>query len=167
MTHHGVFLVPWMRDLFFALGAVAGTQENGRRLLERGELVATLPGGACEWSRPRRLRRTLRWEDHLGYARLAVRMGVPVIPAACPRADDAYWVLNDGWKHAHRLQRVFRAPYAVSLTFAVGLGPFPWPVKLRQFVAPPEWPRPAASDEESARELDRRVRSALEDLLRR
>ena len=49
----------------------------------------------------------------------------------------------------------------------VGLGILPFPVKLVQHVAEPQWPVSDGTPEERALELDARVRRILQDLLRR
>ncbi|MBT9554912.1 MAG: hypothetical protein IV100_02735 [Myxococcales bacterium] len=41
--------------------------------------------------RPSDERCRVRWDDRKGFVRLVIRMGVPMVLAACPRADD----LND------------------------------------------------------------------------
>ncbi len=125
-----------------------------------------MPGGALDWSRPSSLRRKLRWGDHLGYARLAVEAGVPVIPTACPAADDLYRVLVDGWSTGEILQRVLGTSRVWPVPLVVGLGPFPLPVKLVQYVAEPQWPLAEGDDEERALELDGRVHGVLQGLLR-
>ena len=124
-----------------------------------------MPGGALEWSRSSRLRRKMRWSDHRGYARLAVRAGVPVIPTACPASDDLYYVAVDGWTTGEAIQRFFgtRRVYPVPVFF--GLGPLPFPIKLTQYVGEPLWPRAEGDDEARALELDERVRRVLADLL--
>ncbi len=167
LTDHLVFRIPLMRDVFSTLGIVDGTKANAHALFASGQIAACMPGGALEMSRSSRLRRKLRWADHRGYARLAVDAGVPIIPTACPRADDLYLVLVDGWHVGEILQRVLRTPRVLPFPLAVGLGPLPFPVKLVQHVAEPQWPKAEGTPEERALELDARVRRILQDLLRR
>lgn len=167
LTDHLVFRIPVLRDLFATLGIVDGTHANANALFASGQLAACMPGGALEASRPSSLRRTLRWSDHRGYARLAVNAGVPIIPTACPRADDLYLVLVDGWRLGEVVQRVLGTPRVLPIPVFMGLGPLPFPVKLVQHVAEPQWPRTDGTPEEQALELDQRVRGILQDLLRR
>jgi 1-acyl-sn-glycerol-3-phosphate acyltransferase len=167
LTDHFAFSIPLVRDLFANLGVVDGTRENGLGLLSSGQLATCMPGGALDWSRSSRERRRLRWGDHRGYARLAVEAGVPVIPTACPAADDLYWIVNDGWRTGRTLRRVLRTSRNYPLPLAIGLGPFPFPVRLTQFVGEPVWPVAEGSLDERARELDLRVLGVLEQLLRR
>lgn len=167
LTDHFVFNIPAMRDVWATLGIIDGTQENGTRLLESGQLAACMPGGALEASRSSRLKRTLRWADHRGYARLAVRANVPIIPTACPAADDLYLVLVDGWTTGRLIQRFTRTKRVFPVPLAVGVGVLPFPVKLTQYVGEPLWPLQEGDPEDRAIELDGRVRRVLRDLLRR
>jgi 1-acyl-sn-glycerol-3-phosphate acyltransferase len=165
LTDHVVFKIPGLRDLFSTLGIVDGTQENGLRLLASGQLAACMPGGALEWSRSSRLRRRMRWSDHRGYARLAIRAGVPIVPTACPAADDLYYVAVDGWTTGLALQRAFGLRRVWPIPLFLGLGPLPFPVTLTQYVGEPLWPIEAGSEEERVLELDERVRRVLADML--
>ncbi len=167
LTQHEAFLIPGLRDIFTSLGIVDGNQDNAERLLASGQLAFAMPGGALEWSRSSRLRRTLRWGEHRGYARLAVRTGTPVIPIACPASDDLYRVLVDGHRIARALDRLVSTPRPLTLPVAVGLGPLPFPVRLTQYVTPPIAPPAEGSFDERVRALDGAVRARIRALLRR
>lgn len=170
LTDRIIFMIPGLRDLFTTFGTVVGTPDNGLGLLRAGELASCMPGGALEWSRPSTLKRHLRWGDHRGYAKLAMRAGVPVIPTACPAGDDLYYVPYDGWKVGEKLQRLLGAGRNLPAAVAIGIGPLPFRVPLTQHVgepihptAPPE----AADDDDAVGELDERVRSSMRELLTR
>ncbi len=170
LTDKLVFRVPGLRDVATSLGIVAGTPDNGLGLLRNGELAGCMPGGALEWSRPARLRGTMRWGEHRGYARLAIRAGVPIIATACPAADRAFFVPFDGWTVGERLQRWVGASRALPVALGFGFGPLPLPVRLVQHVAPPivfDLPPEAADDDDEVRRLDLRVRRTIGDLLAR
>jgi 1-acyl-sn-glycerol-3-phosphate acyltransferase len=170
LTDKLVFCIPGLRDVATRLGIVAGTQRNGETLLRDGALAACMPGGALEWSRPSRLRGTMRWGEHRGYARLAIRAGVPIVPTACPASDRAYYLPFDGWTIGRALQRCLGASRALPLPIAIGLGPLPLPVRLVQFVGTPivpAEPPEAADDDTAVLRLDTQVRDSIADLLRR
>jgi 1-acyl-sn-glycerol-3-phosphate acyltransferase len=171
LTDTLVFTFPALRDLAATIGVVAGTQENALALLRQGQLCACMPGGRLEWSRPWTQRRTLRWGDHRGYARLAIRAQVPIIATACPAADDAYVALFDGWRLGSAVQKLLGLRQVIPFTVGVGLlGPVPLPVKLTQYLAPPidpEVPPDAADDDEAVARLDARVRATITGLLQR
>jgi 1-acyl-sn-glycerol-3-phosphate acyltransferase len=167
LTDHLIHRVPGVRDLFASAGVLRGTPENGLRLLESGQLAVCMPGGGLEWSRSWRQRRQLRWAEHRGYARLAVRAGVPVIPTACPAADDLYCVVNDGWALGETLQRVLGFDRVYPFALPLGLGLLPFPVKLVQWVGEPVHPPAEGSFEERVAAVDAEVRAAIEDFLTR
>ncbi len=171
LTDKVMFRIPVVRDLFTTLGIVQGTQENALGLLADGQLAACMPGGGLEWSRSSKQAQQLRWGDHRGYARLAIRAGVPIVPTACPAADRAYYVPFDGWqagawaKSLLGLSRVYPLPVGFGL-----LGPVPLPVRLTQHVAAPilpDVPPEAADDPIAVERLDARVRAVVSELLRR
>jgi len=170
LTDKIVFMIPGLRDLFTTFGTMVGTQKNGLALLRSGALASCMPGGSFEWSRHRALRRQLRWGEHRGYARLAIRAAAPVIPTACPAADDAYFLPFDGWTIGKALQRALGANRSQPLPpLVIGLGPLPFPVRLTQYVGAPIWPEmpPEAADDPAAvAAFDARVRSAVADLLK-
>ncbi len=170
LTDKIAFSVPGLRDFFATIGIVAGTQENGLALFANGELACCMPGGGMEWSRSSALKRRRRWGDHHGYARLAIRASVPVIPTACPASDDAYYLPVDGWSIGKVLRGAFNAPRNLPLPpFAFGLGPAPLPVRLTQYVGEPifpEVPPEAADDPEQVFRFDGRVRQAIDELLK-
>jgi 1-acyl-sn-glycerol-3-phosphate acyltransferase len=171
LTDTLVFQIPGLRDVFTTLGIVAGTQDNAVALLASGELAACMPGGGLEWSRPTSQARQMRWGNHRGYARLAIRAGVPIIPTACPSADRAYYVAIDGWTVGEALKRLLGSERVLPFPIWLGLlGPIAFPVKLTQYVAPPIWPGvppEAADDEDAVCRLDERVRAVIAGLLER
>lgn len=89
-----IFKTPLLRDLARHLHAVPGEPEGARALLEAGRLVGVAPGGMREALRPKERRYALDWKGRTGFARLALEAKVPVILAACPRADDLYDVVD-------------------------------------------------------------------------
>lgn len=170
LTDTFMFSLPGIRDVFTTLGVVRGTQDNGLGLLAQGQLACCMPGGGLEWSRPSSQKRQLRWGDHRGYARLAIRAGAPIVPTACPAADDVYYQPLDGWKLGEAVQRLARLPRVIPLPVPIGLLGWPLPVKLRQYVAPPIWPDvppEAAEDPAAVERLDARVRQVIAELLLR
>lgn len=167
LTQHEAFLIPGLRDLFSSFGIIDGNQTNAERLLQSGQVAFCMPGGALEWSRSSRLKRRLRWGTHQGYARLAVRLGLPVIPVACPAADDLFWVFADGTKVSRVLQAILRTERPLMLPLAVGWGPLPFRVRLTHYVSPPIPPSGQGSQAEQVEALDRAVRARMRELLRR
>ena len=138
------FKVPYVRDLMTALGAVQGSHETAEALLSAGEIVTVAPGGMREALRPSSERYQILWEKRLGFVKLAMRTQVPIILAACPKADDLYDVFPSyvtAWAYK---------TYKIPLFFARGLGltPVPRPIKLVHFLSEP-FPVPEWSDDEA------------------
>ncbi len=146
-------------------GVVEGSHYQARRRFQANELVGVFPGGAREAWKPHREARTVRWTGRTGFARLAFKAGVPIVPVACPAADDLYIVLNDGYATAERFFGKSRLP----LPLFVGLGPLPLPVRLVHYVGSPihPTPLPRESGEQAVERLHRVAEDAMRSLLAR
>jgi 1-acyl-sn-glycerol-3-phosphate acyltransferase len=87
------FLVPGLRDLLVRLGGCYGSAANGLRALRRGELVVCYPGGAREVFKTEAEKYHCLWERSVGFVRLAIATGAPIVPFAAAGVDDTYRVL--------------------------------------------------------------------------
>lgn len=87
------FRVPGLRDLLVRLGGSYGSAANGLRALRRGELVVVYPGGAREVFKTEAQKYRCLWERSVGFVRLAIASGAPIIPFAAAGVDDTYRVL--------------------------------------------------------------------------
>jgi 1-acyl-sn-glycerol-3-phosphate acyltransferase len=171
------FRVPIWRDLLAHFGTIDGTRENTRRLLAAGEAVLVFPGGGREVARHRGDHYPLVWRERIGFARLALEFGYPVVPFSMIGVDDMWDVVVDAddalYAPARALAR--RLDVDPELLFPVvrGLGPTPLPrpqriygrlaeqIDARQFGS--SW-----DDADAARalrdEVKRAVRRGIEDL---
>jgi 1-acyl-sn-glycerol-3-phosphate acyltransferase len=70
--------LPRMKQL---AGTIGLSEQACLAVLERGEQLVVTPGGMRE-AQPSRDFYRLRWEGRYGFARLAVRTGVPIVPLA-------------------------------------------------------------------------------------
>lgn len=141
-----IFQIPGLRKIALALGIVPASPEAGERLLREGHLLGVAPGGMWESLRPREERRRSRWEGRRGFVRLALRMGVPMIFAACPAADDIFTVY-----HNRVTDGVYqRLHWPVPVLRGVGLSLIPRPVKIRAFISAPLQPPPWDPAQEEA-----------------
>ena len=122
----------------------------------------------------------MRWHGRTGYARTALRAGVPIVPIACAGAHSTLFVITDGRHFARRigLPAVARSeifPIHISLPFGLTIGPFPHippPAHFRYLVGEPIYPPvELAPDEEPGPDLlrhhDIEVRAAVQGLLDR
>jgi 1-acyl-sn-glycerol-3-phosphate acyltransferase len=161
------------RGVLRANGAVAT-----RALREFRHDLLVMPGGDLDTWRPYSERYVLRFGARSGYARTALRAGVPIVPVANAGAHETLYVLTDGKRLARAIglpsfarSEVF--PIHLSLPWGLGIGPLPHvpiPAKLRYRIAERiEAPR-AYDDgedppEEVVREIDGAVRAAIQRML--
>jgi len=160
-----IFQIPGLRGLAPQLGIVQADPEAGETLLRQGEIVAVAPGGMWEALRPAEERYRTRWESRMGFARLALRCGAPLMLSACPRADELYTVFPS------RLTDAAYRRFHLPLPLARGLGPtlVPRPLKLVAHIAPllhpPAWEE--RHEAEQVAELHSRASAVMAELLNR
>jgi 1-acyl-sn-glycerol-3-phosphate acyltransferase len=131
MADHAHYAVPLWRGLLTRFGAVRGTRENCAELLEAGEGVLVYPGGGREVMKRKDEAYKLIWKERVGFVRLAIEAGAPIVPFGAIGVDDAYDIHIDG---DSRLMAPARA-IAGRLTgrpemvppIATGIGPLPRP----------------------------------------
>lgn len=127
------YRVPVWRDLLTRLGAVNGTRENTRRLMRDGQPVLVFPGGGREVARRRGEHYPLVWRERIGFARLALEFGYPIVPFSMIGVDEMWDVLVDAGDAIY-------AP-ARALASRIGVGPeMLWPVV--RGIGPTPFPRP-------------------------
>jgi 1-acyl-sn-glycerol-3-phosphate acyltransferase len=76
--------IGWVRR---HVGAIEATEEAALAALAGGESVLVFPGGARELYGPADV---VEWRGRSGYARIAARAGVPVVPIAIGGADQQH-----------------------------------------------------------------------------
>lgn len=138
-------------------------------LTEHRRDLLLMPGGDLDTWRPHRDRYRVCFGGRLGYARLALETGVPIVPVASAGAHDTLYILSRGDRLAkalglHRVARAQVWPVHLSLPWGLAVGPWPHlpvPVKLRYRFGSALTPGP----DERAEALDERVRSAVQGLL--
>ncbi len=164
LTDHLVFSMPVVRELFMALGAVDGRHDLAGSLLAQGNLVMVMPGGAPEAFKSTARAYDIYWRERTGFARLAIRQQVPVVPAACIGIDEMYTVPFDMFE----LGRRFLGVRSIPLPIAWGVGPLPRRVKLDHYIGEPIHPgvpAEAADDEAAVLEFRDRVVASMETLI--
>jgi len=133
LADHNLFKVPVLSALMLELGAVDGNRDNAVRMLRAGEWVVCYPGGARDALKGAEERYRLQWEGRLGYLRVALAAGVPIVPVAGVGIDEAYVTLGRERSIGRRL--FGKATY--DLPILMGLGPMPLPVKFRFVIGEP------------------------------
>jgi 1-acyl-sn-glycerol-3-phosphate acyltransferase len=118
VADHFVPRLPLVSTLAARVGVVSGTRANVRALIERGELIAIWPEGVTGPAKPFQDRyRIQHWG--VGFAELAIRHRVPVVPVAIVGAEESWPVLAKVcWL------RPFGSPY-----LPIAAMPFPLPAR--------------------------------------
>ncbi len=132
------YRVPLWRDMLTRFGTVTGTRENTRRLLRDDQAVLVFPGGGREVSRRRGDHYPLVWRERIGFARLAIEFGYPVVPFSMIGVDDMWDVVVDADSTLYAPARALakRLDIDPEMLFPVvrGLGPTPLPRPQRIYV---------------------------------
>lgn len=180
---HDVVLGNRFTGPFFARRGVVRADKNVAQhvLDEWKQDLLVMPGGDLDTWRPFSKRYQVRFSGRTGYARLAIRAGVPIVPVANVGAHHTLIVLSDGRKLAElfRLPSLVRAsiwPVHLSLPYGLAVGPWPHipvPVRLRYRFAEPVRPEDVGAipgqepTEDQVIEMDRRVRAGMQAELNR
>ncbi len=106
VADHVHWKVPLWRDILDVGGCVDGTRENCREMLAAGQTILIFPGGAYEVTRFHGRRYQLAWRERLGFVRLAIAAGCPIIPFGAVGAEDQFPLLVGA---EHLLQAPMRA----------------------------------------------------------
>jgi 1-acyl-sn-glycerol-3-phosphate acyltransferase len=131
---HAHFRVPAYRDLLTACGMVRGTRANCAELMRREELVLVFPGGAREVSKRRGEKYKLIWANRLGFARMAIEHGYPIVPFAAVGAEESLDIVLDADSPLMApiravSERLFGTE-PLPLVRGIGLTPIPRPQRL-------------------------------------
>ncbi len=89
-----VFHAPFVGVLANRLGAVRANPENAMRLLEEGRPVMVFPEGFHGLAKPFSERYQLRRFGRGGYVKIALRAGVPIVPAAIIGGEESMPLLG-------------------------------------------------------------------------
>jgi len=177
LAHEMIFKVPQTAKFFARIGVLRASREVAHACLHdhRHDLVV-LPGGDKDVFRPYRDRFKVNFGGRKGYAKTALRAGVPIVPVANSGAHETLIVLRSGRRIAkalglHALVRADVFPVTLSVPWGLSVGPMPnLPVPARfryRFGAPIRVEDGPVAEPSAARidELDRRVRGAMQGLL--
>jgi len=157
LTDRWLLATPGLGPVVTAGGAISGEPEAAYELLSAGETVLVSPGGTREAIGGRRWYYRVNWGERKGFARLALRAGVPLIPMFTENVEEIYRAPFAGSWPVQSFYEATRWP-AVPV---VGLGAMPFPVKLTTWLGEPVVPR----EGETSEQLRDRVREALQSLI--
>jgi 1-acyl-sn-glycerol-3-phosphate acyltransferase len=166
MAEFWVPQLPFVSEVASRGGAVAGTPETCREMLEAGEAVLVFPEGVRGMNKLYRDRYKLQ-RMGLGFMRLALEAQVPIVPIAVVGSEEQ----QPGLANLRGIASALGMPaFPVTPTFPwLGpLGLLPLPVKYRIYFGEPMQFEGAPSDEDGVvQEKVDRVREAIEALFAR
>src|SRR5262249_39122896 len=123
-----VYTVPMLAALARKSGHVPASQEQAERLLRSGELVGVFPEGFKGIGKPFADRYRLQRFGRGGFARVAMRTGVPIIPCAIVGAEEIYPMVANLPEVAARLKLPYFPVTPLFPLFGL-LGVIPLPSK--------------------------------------
>ncbi|MGZ3448542.1 MAG: lysophospholipid acyltransferase family protein [Polyangiales bacterium] len=136
LAERNLWKLPLVRDFLDAVGALPGEPERATELLRNGELLGVYPGGIDDsWKLTKTQRYRLQWGNRAGFARVAMRAGVPIVPIAALGIDEMYDVVAK----ESVVGRMLLGSSRYDLPLAIGRWglPIPKPIPQRYFVLPP------------------------------
>jgi 1-acyl-sn-glycerol-3-phosphate acyltransferase len=161
-------LLPFLAPLLAQSGAVRASQENGERLLRKGELVGVFPEGVKGVGKPFRKRYQLARFGRGGFVRLALRTGAAIIPCAVVGAEEIHPVLAK----ADWVGRPIGLPYfPLTPTFPwlglAGVVPLPtkWSIDFADPLPVERYGPEAADDVILVNRLSEQVRSTIQKMI--
>jgi len=167
------YAIPVWRDLLTMGGMVRGTRDNVRAMMRDGQNILVFPGGADEVFKARGQEYQLLWKERLGFARLAIEFGCPIVPFAAVGAEEMYHVVVDSRTPvAAQVSALMRRLVGLPLPPLVrGVGPtlLPRPERLYfWFGNPIDTARygGAGNDDAAVRNVRDEVRAAVEEGIR-
>lgn len=156
--------LPFASTFFNKVGQVVGVPENARRLLEMNELLLVFPEGVRGIAKPFSQRYQLQ-DFGLGFMRLAIETGAPIVPVAVVGAEEQYINLgNLEWA-----ARALGIPtFPVVPQILVPGGQLPLPTKYRIYYGEPlRFGGDPSDDETILRDKVWLVKQCIQDMLNR
>jgi 1-acyl-sn-glycerol-3-phosphate acyltransferase len=130
---------PVLGSFFRKMGVLPAAPDSIAAALAAGRDVALWPGGEVDSLRPWTQRDTAILGGRMGFIRMAIGAGVPIVPVATVGGADAMPIIFSGRRLARVLRlddlaRLKRFPIAVSAPWGIApavLPEIPFPTKIR------------------------------------
>ena len=138
-AHDALMATPVIGAYFRRMGCLPAAPDSITAALAAGRDVALWPGGERDSLRPWRQRDEAILAGRMGFVKLAIRSGVPIVPLATVGGPDAMPVIATGRRIAQvlRLDRIARLkmfPIAIQAPWGISpaiLPELPLPTKIR------------------------------------
>jgi 1-acyl-sn-glycerol-3-phosphate acyltransferase len=160
--------LPFVQPYLARLGGVRACRENAERLLESGRWVIAFPEGVRGAAKVFRERYRLKRFGRGGVVRVALEMGVPLVPVGIVGAEEAHPILFK----EHAVARALGLPFLpVTPTFPLmgplGALPLPtkWIIRIGKPVALEHMEPDAADDELLIARLTEELRASIQSLV--
>ena len=119
LTYDLLFALPLVGTFLRRIGAIPAASDDAAHALAEGALVLDYPGGDWEACRPWSERNRIDFGGRSGFARLALRTGVPIVPVVAHGSHDTLVVLARG----DRIARWLGLPSMHIKVFPILIGP--------------------------------------------
>jgi 1-acyl-sn-glycerol-3-phosphate acyltransferase len=175
---HSMFMnLPGVGPQMHKAGALEAGWDNAEAVLGQGGIVIVFPGGDHEAMRPFSDRDKIDFAGRKGFLRLALRAGVPIVPAVSCGAHDTVLVLTRGERLARmspllRRWRVKTQPFMLGAPWGIspGLPTLQLPAKVVVELGEPidltaELGAGAEADDAKLDQAYERVTGAMQDIL--
>jgi len=90
LAERNLWKIPGLGPAITSVGALPGEPKRAIELLEQGELVIVYPGGVDDSFKTSEERYRLKWGARAGFARVAMRARVPIVPVLGEGIDEMY-----------------------------------------------------------------------------
>lgn len=161
MVEKYVQTLPFFSYIFARWGQITGTPENCKRLLEDEEAILVFPEGAKGISKPFTQRYQLQ-EFGLGFMRLALETGTPIVPIAVIGAEEQAPAVN-----LKTVAKLLGAPAFPVIPAPPFFPILPYPVKYRiHFGDPLRFEGDPDDEDEVLEEKVRHVRNEIQSMIR-
>ncbi|TVR01881.1 MAG: glycerol acyltransferase [Deltaproteobacteria bacterium] len=176
LAHDTALGAPLIGPLLARIGGVRADHESAARLFRDGRKVLVYPGGDLDAFRPTRLRHRVCFGGRRGYARLAARHQVPVVPVVAAGAHSGFLVLTDladplATSGLLGPLRIKTWPITLSIPWGILPGPappyLPLPTRILVEVMPPRPPPPTDATDRDIEAFDRTLRADMQHTLSR
>lgn len=159
-----VFGLPGLKQFIAAVGGLAGAPASAEALLRAGELVLVYPGGVDDSLKLSSERYQLKWKQRAGFAKVALRAGVPIVPIVGLGIDEMYTVVaREPWLG----RRLFGSDrYDLPIAFGALGTLIPRRVKQTYVVSPPIEPTGPADSQAAIEQMRAATFDALDSRLR-
>jgi 1-acyl-sn-glycerol-3-phosphate acyltransferase len=144
LFHSAFFNIPGVGSTMRKAGGIEANPEAAEHALRAGGSVVVFPGGDYDVFRPWSERHHIDFAGRTGWIRLALRTGVPIVPAVSCGAHNSVVVLSRGdrlvrWMPHLKMMRVKVMPIMLGLPWGIsfGLPTIPLPTKTTVDVGAP------------------------------